>query len=149
MASLQAQHALAQRLAVGLEELEDRGLLVMSAGIAAMAGGHASPEAVQVLSEQGLDLRRHESQPLSDRLVRFADLILTMTRGHREAILAQWPSAAPRTHVLGASDGDVCDPIGGTADVYRQCAQQINAFLKPWLDQLQLDQIMATGGAGG
>ncbi len=149
MASLLAQHGLAQRLAVGLEELEDRGLLVMSAGIAAMAGGHASPEAVQVLSEQGLDLRRHESQPLSDRLVRFADLVLTMTRGHREAILAQWPSAAPRTHVLGGSAGDVSDPIGGTADVYRQCAQQINAFLKPWLEQLQLDQIMATGGAGG
>ncbi len=136
-------------MGVGLEELEDRGLLVMSAGIAAMAGGHASPEAVQVLSERGLDLSRHESQPLSDRLVRFADLILTMTRGHREAILAQWPSATPRTHVLGGSAGDVSDPIGGTAEAYRHCAQQIETFLKPWLDQLQLDQIMATGGAGG
>jgi protein-tyrosine phosphatase len=149
MATLLMQHYLAQRLGVRLEELEDRGLLVMSAGIAAMTGGHASPEAIRVLSERELDLRQHESQPLSDRLVRFADLILTMTRGHREAILAQWPNASPRTRVLGGAAGDVSDPMGGTAEVYRHCAQQIETLLKPWLDQLQLDQIMATGGTGG
>ena len=48
--------------------------------------------------------------------MRFADLILTMTRGHREAILAQWPNAAPRTHVLGGAAGDVADPMGGTTE---------------------------------
>ncbi|MHB0957335.1 MAG: L-threonylcarbamoyladenylate synthase [Pirellulaceae bacterium] len=149
MAMLLMQHRLAQQLGIRLEELEDRGLLIMSAGIAAMSGGHASPEAVQILADQGLDLSRHESQPLSDRLVRFADLILTMTRGHREAILAQWPTAAARTHVLGGAGSDVSDPMGGTAEGYRLCAEQIDAFLTPWLDRLQLDQIMATGGAGG
>ena len=130
------QQHLAQRMGTRAEELEDRGVLVMSAGIAAMAGGHASSEAKQVVSEQGMDLSRHESQPLSDRLVRFADLILTMTRGHREAILAQWPFAGPRLHLLGGAAGDVSDPIGGTTDVYRQCARQIDDFLKPWVDQL-------------
>jgi protein-tyrosine-phosphatase len=149
MANVLMQQHLAQRLGVGIEQLEDRGLLVMSAGIAAMSGGHASPEALRVMTERGLDLSRHESQPLSDRLVRFADLILTMTRGHREAILAQWSNAASRTHVLGSQAGDLADPVGGSTDTYRQCAKQIDEFLKPWLDQLQLDRIVATGGSGG
>jgi tRNA threonylcarbamoyl adenosine modification protein (Sua5/YciO/YrdC/YwlC family) len=149
MANLLMQQHLAHRLGVELEQLEDLGLLVMSAGIAAMSGGHASPEAVRVLTERGLDLSRHESQPLSDRLVRFADLILTMTRGHREAILAQWSNASARTHVLGGSAGDVADPMGGTTETYRHCANQIDEFLKLWLDQLQLDRIVATGGSGG
>jgi protein-tyrosine phosphatase len=149
MAEVLMQQHLARRLGTRPEELEDRGVLVMSAGIAAMSGGHASGEAKQVALEQGMDLSRHESQPLSDRLVRFADLILTMTRGHREAILAQWPFAGSRTYLLGGPSGDVSDPIGGTADVYRQCARQIDDFLKPWVDQvaaqLQFEQPSVDG----
>lgn len=149
MAGALMQRHLARRLGVEEAQLEDRGLLVLSAGIAAMSGGRASAEAIQVMAECGLDLSRHESQPLSDRLVRFADLILTMTRGHREAILAEWSSAAARTHLLGGSAGDVADPVGGTTDTYRQCASQIDEFLKPWLAQLDLERIVATGGSGG
>ncbi|NLX56461.1 MAG: threonylcarbamoyl-AMP synthase [Planctomycetaceae bacterium] len=149
MAGALMQRHLARRLGVEEAQLEDRGLLVLSAGIAAMSGGRASAEAIEVMAECGLDLSRHESQPLSDRLVRFADLILTMTRGHREAILAEWSSAAARTHLLGGSAGDVADPVGGTTDTYRQCASQIDEFLKPWLAQLDLERIVATGGSGG
>ena len=75
--------------------------------------------------ERGLDLGRHESQPLSDRIVRYADLILTMTRGHREAILAQWPEARDRVFPVAADRGDIPDPIGGPAELYRRCAEQI------------------------
>lgn len=149
MAAAMMQHQLAQRLGVSVDNLEEQGLLVMSAGIAAMSGGPASSESVRVMGERGVDLRPHESQPLTDRLVRFADLILTMGRSHREAILAQWPQAIARTHILGGASGDVADPIGGTAELYRRCAEQIEAYLKPWLEGLDLDNILATGGSGG
>ncbi len=149
MAAALMQHQLAERLGISIEQLEESGLLVMSAGIAAMSGGCASHDSVNVMSERGLDIRRHESQPLSDRLVRFADVIYTMTRGHREAILAQWPGAAPRTFVLGDAQGDVSDPIGGTAEVYRKCAEQIEGFLKPRVEELDLASVLATGGLGG
>ena len=52
---------------------------VMSAGIAAAPGCPPTSEAVQVMREQGLDLSRHEAQPLTEQLVRHADLILAMT----------------------------------------------------------------------
>jgi protein-tyrosine phosphatase len=144
MAEVLMRQRLAEKLSIEPSQLEDHGLLVMSAGIAAMAGGRASLEAAQIMHERKLNLEQHESQPLSDRLVRFADLILAMTRSHREAILAQWPSAGPRTFVLGNDRGDVSDPIGGPAEVYRQCADQIDAFLTPWLERLDLEQIMAS-----
>ena len=66
-----------------------------------------------------LDLSDHETQPLTEPLVRHADLIYTMTRTHREAIVAQWPSAAERTFLLCADESDICDPIGGPAERYR------------------------------
>ena len=38
-------------------------------------GGRPSPEAVVVLSEVGVDLSNHESQPLGEQLVRHADIV--------------------------------------------------------------------------
>lgn len=149
MAAALMQRRLADRLGVPIDQLEEQGVLVMSAGIAAMSGGRASDEAVRLLKERGLDLSSHESQPLSDRLVQFADVIFTMTRAHREAILSQWPDAAPRTFLLGDAQGDVSDPMGGTIDVYRRCAEQLDGFLKPWVEKLDLASVLATENAGG
>ena len=94
MAEALFRKCLAARLGCSLDELEDRGFLVMSAGIAAMMGSRAAAEAHAVMMEHDLDLRAHESQPLTDALVRNADLLITMTRSHRHAIVAEWPDAA-------------------------------------------------------
>ncbi len=127
MAELLMRKQLAQQLGCTLEELEDRGVLVQSAGIAAAMGCPPSAEAVQVLRDRGLDLSRHEAQPITEQLVRQADLILTMTRGHRQAIVSRWPLAAERIQLMLSDEEDVADPIGGTRDVYRLCADQIEA----------------------
>jgi tRNA threonylcarbamoyl adenosine modification protein (Sua5/YciO/YrdC/YwlC family) len=138
MAELLGRDMIAKRLGCSIDELEDRGVLVMSAGIAAMMGGRATSEAVETLSEMGLDLRGHETQPITEVLARHADAIYTMTRSHREAIVSQWPSAAERTAVLVADGTDVCDPIGGTVERYRCCAQQIRAALETRVNELEL-----------
>lgn len=141
MAEALMRRRFADKLGCPPEDLENRGLMILSAGISAMAGGKASPEAVNVMTERGLDLASHESQPLGERLVRFADLMLTMTRGHREAILAQWPNAAGRTQVLCRDKSDVADPIGGPIEAYRRCADQIDQEIIAWLDELKLPTI--------
>jgi protein-tyrosine phosphatase len=138
MAELLLKKRLADQLGCKIEELEDRGVLVQSAGIAAMAGGRAADEAVETLKQRGLDLATHETQPLSDRIVRYADLILTMTRGHREAILAQWPEARDRAFLVAGDRGDISDPIGGPSELYRRCAEQIDAHLAEWVKRIKL-----------
>ena len=138
MAEILLRKRLAARLGVPIHQLEDHGVVVQSAGISAAPGGRAADEAVGVMRERGLDLAPHESQPLLDRTVRFADLILTMTRSHRDAILAHWPEAESRTHVLSRGRGDVADPIGGPPDLYRRCADQIDEYLESWVAELSL-----------
>jgi protein-tyrosine phosphatase len=137
MAECLMKQRLAKRLKCQPAELEDRGVLILSAGIQAMAGGRATPEAVQDMNDWGLDLSQHESQPLVDRLARFADLILTMTRSHRDAIVSQWPSAAARTQVLSRDGSDLPDPIGGPIEHYRRCAEFIDAQLDDWLPHIE------------
>ena len=88
------------------------------------------------MKQRGLDLSMHESQPLTDRLVRFADIILTMTRSHRDAIVSSFPDAAARTFIISKIRGDVSDPIGGPPEVYHRCADQIDGYLEAWMDEL-------------
>ena len=146
MAELLFKAKAAERLGCGIEDLEDRGVMVMSSGIAAMQGGGSTPEAVEVMSGRSLDLSQHSSQPLSEQLVRFADHIITMTRGHQHAIVSRWPEASARVNVLCRDETDVADPIGGPLELYEQCAQQIDAQLSAWLDDLRLDDLPSPEG---
>ena len=89
---------LAERLGCTIDELEDRGVLVMSAGIAADVGGTGHAGGGRGHGRvRAWTFSEHETQPLTEPLVRHADVIYAMTRSHREAIVAQWPSAAERT----------------------------------------------------
>lgn len=111
-------------------------VLVVSAGVSAMPGGGAAQQAVEAMSERGLDLTGHSSRPLDERLVELADLILTMTNQHREAILTRWPAAADRVKTLLRDGGDVSDPIGAPPEVYLACADQIDQELGEWVEAL-------------
>jgi protein-tyrosine phosphatase len=136
MAEAICRRLLADRLGCAPDDLEDQGVVVMSAGVAAMSGGRAAPEAVHVMSTMGLDLSVHETQPLTEPLVRYADVIYTMTQSHRQAVVSQWPSAAERIRVLAANGADISDPIGGPVERYQRCAQQIETELKARLEEL-------------
>ncbi len=138
MAEVICRKLIADKLGCTLDELEDRGVIVQSAGLSAMMGSRPSPEAVAVLGDQGLDLSRHESQPLTPQLVKQADMIWTMTRAHRHAILSHWPEAAVRTTLLSMDQADIADPIGGPKELYRRCAEQIQATLADRIKDLDI-----------
>lgn len=140
MAEALLKKRIADRVGCKIDELDDRGIVVMSAGLSAPPGGRAAAEAVQTMQERKLDLTQHESQPLSERIVKFADCIITMTGGHRDAILHTWPDAEPRVHLISRGTGDVADPIGGPLDLYRRCAEQLDDYLEAWAKELPIDE---------
>lgn len=138
MAEVIMRRLAAEKLGCTTEQLDQRGVLVASAGIAAAPGSGPTAEAVAVMKEKSLCLADHVSQPLTEKLVRHADVILTMTGGHRQAILRRWPDAAPRTHTLRPDGRDVGDPIGSPVAVYRDCAEQIECALKERINEMEL-----------
>ena len=73
-----------------------------------------------------------------------ADLVLTMTRGHRAAILAAWPNMQDRVHTLRRDGGDISDPVGMPVEVYESCAEQIDRELASWIESLDDDFFPAT-----
>jgi protein-tyrosine phosphatase len=127
---------IAQKLGCSPAELESRRISVQSAGIAAMPGAPAADQAVEVMQEMGLQIGDHQSQPVTPRLAQYADVILTMTEAHRQALISQWPSLESRTFTISADGSDISDPIGSPIEVYRQCAQQIDQQMAQWAAKL-------------
>ncbi|MDD3468532.1 MAG: L-threonylcarbamoyladenylate synthase [Thermoguttaceae bacterium] len=103
---------------------------ILSAGIAAFDGDTASPHAKQAMHLLGLSLDGHQSTQLDERLVRCADAIYVMSKGHRQAIISRWPKSASRVHLLDPDGRDIVDPYGMPLQTYQDCAAQIQRALE-------------------
>lgn len=136
MAEALFRRLVARRLSCPDDEVVDRGFVAMSAGLSAAVGQPAAREAVLVLQDEGVDLQGHCSQPLSARLLEQADRIVTMTRGHRDAVVQGRPDLASRVRLLCADGSDVADPIGGTQADYEVCKNQIKQQIEWLVDEM-------------
>jgi protein-tyrosine phosphatase len=128
---------LAEQLGCCPEELAARGFLVHSAGLAAMMGGEAAPEAIEAARELGVDLSGHRSQPLTADLAAQADHLIAMTRSHVRTLSAHVAGIGPEPRLLSGEGKDLPDPIGCDQAVYRECARQILCYLERLLPELQ------------
>lgn len=136
MAEALFRKLLSERLNCPVDELVDAGFVVASAGLAAAVGMPASPEAVDLLLETGVDLREHESQPLTERLLMQADWVFTMTNHHRQAILEERPDLEDRVRLLSENGDDISDPIGSGPAAYAACREEIEKHLKRIVNQI-------------
>jgi tRNA threonylcarbamoyl adenosine modification protein (Sua5/YciO/YrdC/YwlC family) len=129
-----ARRVLADKLHVGEDELESKGISVISAGSFALPGARATPAAVDALKAMGVDLSRHRSRPLSVELIHQADVIYTMSKNHAQAVAALVPSASQKTKTLDP-DKDVEDPIGGDLSLYQELAVELKQLIEKRLEE--------------
>jgi len=134
MAEALARAALAKKLNVAPDDLEQKGILIISAGSFAMPGTRAAAPAIEAVKPFGGDLTRHRSRPLSVELIHQADVVFTMSRSHAAAVTALVPSAAEKTMTLDP-DGDIDDPIGGDLALYQSLAGQMVGLIDKRLDE--------------
>jgi len=108
-----------------LKDLAARGgkpLEVRSAGVAAANGGAISPNAAETLRRRKL-VAPASSTMLTAEEVLWANVILTMTRGHKRAILERYPEALSKTYTLKefALRGDpVMDDVAEAERLYSE-----------------------------
>jgi protein-tyrosine phosphatase len=111
-------------------------IAVASAGIAVWSEGKASQGAQTVMEGRGIDMVSHRSRRLSLEDIVAADLLLTMTASHKEAVLSIMPEAQHKVFTLAEFAGehrDISDPYGGNRAIYEACAVEIERSLeKSW-----------------
>lgn len=106
------------------------GIQVKSAGTYASQGTEASTNTKKVLDENFIP-HNHKSSLLTEDLVEWADIILTMTYGHKTTVISIFPQAQSKTYTLkefANIDGstDIADPFGGQVEIYRETYEEIN-----------------------
>ncbi len=132
------------------EGLITKGVIkVNSAGIFAVDGDYASDNAVDILEKYyDIDLDRHKAKQVDEELIEESDLILTMTDGHKHALISAYPESENKTMTLleYAYDGeglngniDIEDPFRGDSNVYLSSAITINDALKAMFPKLIAD----------
>lgn len=128
------------------EETLNKDLLLRPAGIevdcagAIAAGSPATPEAIRVMRDYGLDLSGHQSKLVVGRLVKWADLILVMQARQKQVVVSRYPAAAEKTYVLSeyvGEKGEVPDPIGCGIGAYENCAALLSSLLSKLADRLR------------
>ncbi len=136
MAAGLARKMLAERIGCNPEELERRGIEILSAGVGA-GGGPASEGAKRAMAARGVDLSRHAARPVDAQMLHQADHIFAMTEGHRKTLVAMAPSCEDRVRLL-LKDRDVRDPVGGDEEVYESCARLIEEGVAECLQEVEI-----------
>ncbi|WBP97162.1 low molecular weight phosphatase family protein [Mycolicibacterium neoaurum] len=142
-------------VAAGLNDV-----VATSAGTRAVIGHPIHTEAKRVLLRLGGDGEEFAARQLNARLAASADLILTMTRAHRNTVLEVAPQCLKRTYTvveaarlvtelnarsvadlanlrphLSTNDvADIADPIGQQPEVFAEIGDEIAAALRPLLE---------------
>jgi protein-tyrosine phosphatase len=151
----------AERLAAAFgHEYQLADFTTSSAGVRAVVGHPIHPEATRVLESLGGDASQFAARQFTPKVASDADLVITMTAAHRDAVLKRAPRLLRITFTLSeaaelASDGgmatiadlpelrarhgvsnftDVTDPIGQDPDVFDAVGAQIALLLPPIVD---------------
>ncbi len=117
-------------------------LEVKSAGISVFDGDNASKNSIEAMKKIGIDISGHKSRQLHRELIDEADLILTMSKSHKEFIISRFPSYKNKVFTLleyaHKTNRDVADPFGGSLTLYEHTRDEIYQAIEKTIDNGQL-----------
>lgn len=102
---------------------------ISSAGISTANGMDASKNSIEALKELGIDLSNHKSRVINKNLIDKSDIILTMTKYHKEILVQAVPKCKEKVYTFkgfaNQDESDISDPFGGSLDTYRDTMKEI------------------------
>jgi protein-tyrosine-phosphatase len=106
---------------------------VESAGTWGVDGQPAAALASDVLAERGISLDGHIARTVTREMLGQADLVIVMTRSHRDALIAEFPSERLKIRLMSELNGieyDIADPYGRPREAYEMCAYDLEQLLE-------------------
>ncbi|QNU66676.1 low molecular weight protein arginine phosphatase [Ruminiclostridium herbifermentans] len=133
--------------AVASEEEGKVNFKAISRGIYAFDGDSASEHSINALKNLwDIDISLHKAKMLSPQDVLQGDLLLTMTRAHRDIIKTKFPDMSSKIFTLkeyvypniekDSYSIDISDPYGLQYSIYENCAKEIYECVKAVIKKL-------------
>lgn len=116
---------------------------VKSAGIFAAKNQRSSRHTIEALEKKGI-VMNHQSQPVEEKLLNWADIVLTMTTQHKQSLIMQYPGFQDKYYTLkefvSDSDKNVWDELKKLYAEYETKRSQFVQENQHKLDNMVLDQ---------
>ena len=110
---------------------------ISSAGIGALIGNGADALAVEVMSENKIDVSAHRARQLNDELVKNNELILVMEQWQQKEIEQRYPFSRGRVHLLGKWGGrEIGDPYKKPKESFIAAYEKIERSCQEWCEKL-------------
>ncbi len=108
-------------------------------------GDESTYNAQEVMKEYDVDLKQHKATNIRNSKIENMDLILCMTKSHKNIVLQMYPGLKDKVYTLKeytkykTEEGlDIKDPWGYDIEIYRFCAAQIYECIKILLEKIKL-----------
>ena len=110
---------------------------IASAGIGALIGFPPPDEAIELMSERGMDISGHRARQITEPMARQHDLILVMENEQKYYLEDRWPWLRGRVHRLCEHQGiDILDPYRRSKQVFMESLEQIDQGFGKWSEML-------------
>ena len=121
-------------------------LKVHSAGTLGISGSPATPNAITVAKEKGVDISQHVSKGTTKEIMTEADIIFVMADYHKKTLDEDYPEYIQKIFLLTNFGLDkkeqknvsIKDPIGEKLTFYRQVINHIERELERVVPRLQV-----------
>ncbi len=131
---------MAEGILNAMKKVNNLDIEVASAGVAAFDGYSASDNSVLALEKMGIDISKHKSRLVDESLLDKFDLILTMSRSHKDILLNNYPNSKGNVFILNeyAFDEkiDIPDPFGGSLKDYERARDQIYRAIEKIVEKI-------------
>ncbi len=119
---------------------EDGGFTATSAGTWALEEQCASGHVLTVMAQRGLDLSGHRARTVTRGMLAESDVVIVMTRNHREALAAEFPGFRHKIHLMSEMAGkqyDIADPYGSAVSDYATCAGELEKLIENGYERIK------------
>ncbi len=134
--------AMAHAMFTKLVKEKKKKIEVYSCGIYAENGDTPTYEAIETMSEYGIDLRDHRATNIRNSNIKDMDVILCATTSHKNSVISMYPDLKEKTFTMKEyagypqNDLDIKDPWGYGIDVYKNCAKEIQECLNKIIEKI-------------
>lgn len=115
------------------------GVSVSSAGLGALVGAEADPDAARAAEELGISLDNHHARQWTGAIGAAHDLILVMEPDQRLSIVKAHPELSGKTFLMSQWSGGspINDPFKRSVDMHRAVAKEIVTAADAWAVRLK------------
>ena len=109
-----------------------------SAGLGALIGSPADPEAVRLMQTRDIDITAKRATQITRQMCLDADMVLVMDAEQRRRLEALYPQVRGRVMTLGHHAGtDIPDPYRQGEAAFREALAQIDQGVAEWLQRIR------------